>query len=115
MSKTNLVIVILSFDLQLQQRCIVSKDAQKYSELTLEITGKYTSIEEALEQLFQSHVKLGYGWTKPMLFDVIKQGENINIYYTCSISPETELINAWYISNNIAIINKEVRKAMLYA
>jgi hypothetical protein len=115
MSKTNLVIIILSFDLQLQKRCIVSKDAQKYLELTLEITSDFSSIEQALEKLFQSHVKLGFGWVKPMLFDVIKQEDNVNIYYTCSIPPETELIDTYYISSNVAIINKEVRKAMLYA
>ena len=114
MSKTNLVIVIFSFNLQLQQRCIVSKNPNKYSELISEITSDSSSIEQSLEQLFQSHVKLGYGWTKPMLFDVIKQ-EDINIYYTCSIPPETELIDTYYVSSNIAIINKEVRKAMLYA
>ena len=114
MFNNNVILFISSFDLQLGQKCAVSRHENMYSELSLLLNEHHTCIEQALEELFTSSVSMGYGWVRPVLFDVQKIDDIVNIYYACSIPPQTELVNSYYINNNIALIHKQVRKALSY-
>jgi len=114
MFNTTIQLYVLSFDFEKNERCFVSTDSNLYLPLQQLIEHNSLSIEDNVAELFEKYIQLGFGWVKPIIIDVNKLDENINICYACSIPPGTPLINAYYKSSNVVIINPLARKAILY-
>ena len=114
MFNTIVQLYVLSFDFEKNERCFVSADSNVYLPLQKQIEHNSLSIEDNLAELFEKHIQLGFGWVKHIIIDVNKLDENINVCYACSIPPGTPLINSYYKSSNVAIINPLARKALLY-
>lgn len=114
MLTNSIKLLIASYDMDQLQRCVVSLSEQKYQPLTINISDNDDSIISCLEKLFEQHVTLSFGWTKPVLVDLVKEQDSIVAYYACNIPPGTELVNAYYISENIALIDNKARKSLSY-
>jgi hypothetical protein len=114
MFNISIELYVLSFDFEKNERCFVSTDSNVYLPLQKEIEHNSLSIEDNLAELFEKHIQLGFGWVKHIIIGVTKLDENINMCYACSIPPGTPLINSYYKSSNVAIINPLARKALLY-
>jgi hypothetical protein len=114
MLKATLCLYVVSFDLDKNERCFVSTKENQFIPLSTNLIDDSLTIDQALENLFEQYIELGFGWVKTKFLDITKQEGLINIHYACSIPPDTPLKNAYYNSANIAIINRFVRKAILY-
>lgn len=114
MFDTYVNLFIASFDLENNRRCIVSMKENAFEFPKLLVTKDFDTIDTALSKLFEKHIDLGYGWISPLLIDVTKKGNIIDITYICKIPPGTELKNCYYISSNLCVTDSVARKAMAY-
>lgn len=105
---------VVSFDFEKQERCFVSTDNSLYIPPQKILEDDELPIQAHTAELFERYIQLGFGWVQTILIDVNKIDENINVCYACSIPPGTPLINAYYKSSNVSIINPLARKALLY-
>jgi hypothetical protein len=115
MLESTIYLYILSFDNDRNERCFISTSPESFRTPTIKLVDDFLSIEEYLQKLFEQHVSLGFGWIQTRLLDVVKENNNINIHYACSIPIDTPLeTNTYRSSLNLSIINRFARKAMLY-
>lgn len=115
MYSLKLYLYIVSFNMSLSEQCFVSTDGDKYMPLYIEINEKNSeSIEEILRKIFEQYIDLGFGWITTKLIDAQKKDDILHLVYVCNIPPNTKLKNAYYISKNIAIIDRLARKALYY-
>jgi hypothetical protein len=114
MFNLQLQLYIVSFNQETSEQCFISLEKDKYVPLFLEIKESIKSIQEILEQIFEEHIELGFGWTIPKLIDANKDQDTIRIVYTCSIPPGTTLKKCHRVSKNIANIDPLARKALCY-
>lgn len=105
---------IVSFDQTASEQCFISIEKDKYVPLFLEIKESTKSIQEILEQIFEQHIDLGFGWVNPKLIDANKDQNTVYLAYACSVPPGTTLKNCYYVSKNITIIDRLARKALYY-
>lgn len=116
MYKIKIFLYIVSFDLSKVEQCFVSLDSNKFIPLSIEINeNNHISIENILQQIFEEHINLGFGWVDIKLIDAFKSLDTMHITYACSIPPNSPLKNAYYVSKNISIIDRLARKALYYA
>jgi len=114
MYKTNICLFISSFDLDKNERFILSTTEEKYIPLSIELQDYHKIVRDALKELFESVVVMDFEWANPLLVDVTKETDSVNIHYVCAIPPETEIKRGYPISVNLAIINKIARKSLSY-
>jgi hypothetical protein len=114
MYKTNVCLFISSFDLEKNERFILSTTEEKYIPLSIELQDYHKTVRDALRELFESTVVIDFEWINPLLVDVLKEDDSINIHYACTIPPETEIKQGSRISVHLAIINKIARKSLSY-
>lgn len=114
MLTNTIVLLIASYDMDHLQRCVVSLSEDKYKSLMITVSADDESITTCLGQLFEKHINLSFGWIKPVLVDLVKEKDNMIAYYACNIPPGTDLIDAYYISANIALIDNKARKSLSY-
>jgi hypothetical protein len=114
MFKVTTSIFVSSFDLNKNERCVVSSHPEIYVPLVLELEQEDDSIRYAAARVFEKYVALKYDSVKIMLVDVLKKDNHINIFFACSIPPETELNSGYYVNLNLALIDPISRKCLLY-
>jgi hypothetical protein len=114
MFNLQLQLYIVSFNQETAEQCFISLEKDKYVPLFLEIKESIKSIQEILEQIFEEHIDLGFGWVNPKLIDANKNQDTVYLAYACSVPPGTTLKNCYYVSKNITIINRIARKALYY-
>jgi hypothetical protein len=114
MYKTNVCLFISSFDLEKNERFVLSDTEEKYLPLSIELQDYHKTVRDALKELFQSIVMIDFDWVNILLIDVIKENDSINIHYACAVPPETEIKKGCAISTHLAVINKIARKSLSY-
>lgn len=107
-------LLIASYDTEKLERCVVSLSDTKYVPVSVQINEKDESIIECLQTIFEKHIDLSFGWTRPILVDLTKEDNEIIAFYACNIPPGTKLINAYYISTNMAFVDSHARKSLAY-
>lgn len=106
---------VISFNIDLGEQCFVSIENSTYVPLKIDIPDKDArSISEILQEIFEQHINLGFGWVNTKLIDCEKNEDSITISYACSIPPGTSLKESFYISKNIAVVNRLARKSLYY-
>jgi hypothetical protein len=114
MFKVTTSIFISSFDLNKNAGCVVSSNPEIYEPLVLEIEQEDESVRSAAARVFEKYVSIGYDSIKIMLVDVLKKDNHINVFFACSIPPDTELKSGYYVNLNLALIDPISRKCLLY-
>lgn len=114
MFKITTSIFISSFDLSKNDRCVVSSNPEIYEPIVSEITEKDKCIRSVVNKLFEQYVSISHEYAKIMLVDILKNDNHINIFFACSIPPDTELKSGYYVNLNLALIDPISRKCLLY-
>ena len=114
MFKVTTSVFISSFNLNKNERCVVSSNPEIYEPLVLEIEQEDDCVRSAATRIFEKYLSIEYDSVKVMLVDVLKKDNHINVFFACSIPPETELKSGYYVNLNLSLIDPISRKCLLY-
>jgi len=110
----SLKLLVASYDIERLERCVVSLSDTNYVPISIQINEEDESIPVCLQNIFEQHIDLSFGWTRPILVDLAKEDNEIIAFYACNIPPGTKLMSAYYISTNMAFIDSHARKSLAY-
>lgn len=112
---TNIInLFILTYNTEDNKQVVVSAEKDKYKILNIKLSDKHLSLEDAMQELFEEYVNMGFGWTNTMLVEVKKENDEVHISFACTIPPDTSLKKGYYLGTNLVIIDPLGRKAMNY-
>jgi hypothetical protein len=112
---TNIInLFILTYNTEDNKQVVVSSEKDKYKTISIKLDIRHNSIEDAEQELFEDYINMGFGWTKTILVESKKEGNEVHTSFACTIPPDTSLKKGYYLGTNLAIIDPLGRKAINY-
>lgn len=92
-----------------------SSQKEKFVPLIIELNQSDNfSMSDYILTLLDSYIGKKSKNIKPIILDIYKNKDKINMYYACILPLDTKLVNGYYIPYNIACLDPIAQKAMVY-